>query len=342
MKTHLVSAFGALIAAPAITACGGGSGDTSTLPIGAEETASQSIKQYVSQASLPTDPIDLSTAYTFVPEENSNLGECGFASLDAVNQLLKRQTENTVLETALIEPNECVWSNAYTWSVSVTRVPIADKLSPETDRYNLDIEPNVQTLPSLGQNAVMLSDQILQGPYAVYFEQEDKQLQIRLLGVATSAEQLTVFADTVADNADASLEPPQQSSMSNEPILEPCQILNGAHMASVFASSEAFSAGALQETSSCEYAGFDAEGNRLTLSISYSGDTLEPQRLSAYSAPERLDGLAAPVFRTKSGSRITVFGIDHADGHILITVSGMVPDEDERLSKLLSNLISRL
>ena len=326
----------------AVTACSGGDGDAKTIENSPFEAGSQSIQQNLSQVALPIDPIDLSTAYTFVPAEKSNLGECGFASLDAVDQLLKRQTENTVFETTLIEPNECVWSNAYTWSVSVARVPIANKISPETDRYNLDIEPNVQTLSSPGQDAVMLSDQILQGPYAVYFESEGKQLQIRLLGVATSSEKLAAFAETVAGNSDAIMVLPEQSSISNEPTLEPCEVLNGAHIASVFASSEAFSAGALQETSSCEYAGFDANGNRLTLSISFSGDALEPRRLNAYETPERLDEFATPVFRVASGSRSTVYGIDHPNGHIMINVNGPVQDEDERLSKLISNLTSRL
>ena len=75
---------------------------------------------------LPMDPIDLSTAYAFVPTERPALGACGFASIDAVNQIPKRLSANTAFSTSLIEANECGWSNDYAGNVAVQRVPFAE------------------------------------------------------------------------------------------------------------------------------------------------------------------------------------------------------------------------
>ncbi|MEM7492148.1 MAG: hypothetical protein AAF296_02130 [Pseudomonadota bacterium] len=337
MRRTRPATAGIILAALLTAACGSDSANDTQ----ANHSETTNSKAWTS-VDIPETPIDLSTAYTYVPEARPTGLTCAFATDDAVNAIRKRPMASAPFTVSFTDTDECRWSNEFAMSVSVKRKRLSDKKDPSTDRYNLDIEPEITTLSAPGSNAVVLSDEILQGPYALYFETDTYQLQIGLLGIATNQDRLVAFANEVATNATATIEVPSAPEPAPGPTLKPCEVLSGENIGALFSSDAPFSAEGSVELSLCEYKGSDANSNQISISITYSGNSLEPGDITAYNTPERLEGFSLPVFYNASGGTRSTYGIDHETGHIIIRVTRFGSQDDSDIRAILTNLVGRL
>lgn len=295
---------------------------------------------------LPTDPIDLTTAYIYVPEEKLDMSglTCPFASNEDVNAIYRTILGNAPFVVDKLETDRCVWNNGSAVSMSIERRSLSDKKDPATDKYNLDIEPEIIPLDGPGENAVILTDEVLQGPYSLYFETGGNQINIRLTGLISTKEKLGRLAETVAEKADAVITGPDAEGSASPagPTLEPCEPYNADQIAQLFGNKEPVTAGGLKDLSTCTYEGSGNPGGIRELHFKYSAEAFNLSRFSPYGEPDKLDRFSVPVYSKATTSYQTTYAIDLGEGHVVLSARfADIEQDEEAVAQLIRNLIER-